>query len=65
MSKPSRVYFFGTCLIDMLYPNAGMAAITLLQREGLEVIFPQNQSCCGQPAFNSGYRDEALKVARS
>ncbi|MGA0999753.1 MAG: heterodisulfide reductase-related iron-sulfur binding cluster, partial [Litorivicinaceae bacterium] len=49
MSKPSRVYFFGTCLIDMLYPNAGMAAITLLQREGLEVIFPQNQSCCGQP----------------
>jgi L-lactate dehydrogenase complex protein LldE len=62
--KPQKVYFFGTCVIDLIYPDAGMAAIQLLEREGLEVIFPQDQSCCGQPAFNSGFPDEARQVAR-
>jgi len=61
--KPDRVYFFGTCLIDMVYPEAGMAAIRLIQREGVEVIFPSEQSCCGQPAYNSGFPDEARRVA--
>ena len=64
MPKPDKVYFFGTCLIDMAFPDAGMAAIRLLQREGVEVIFPQGQSCCGQPAYNSGFIDEAVAVAR-
>ena len=63
-SKPDKVYFFGTCVVDLIYPDAGMAAIQLLEREGLEVIFPQDQSCCGQPAFNSGFPDEARQVAR-
>ena len=58
-----KVYFFGTCLIDLFYPNAGVSAIQLLQREGIEVLFPQQQTCCGQPAWNSGYRDEARAVA--
>ena len=62
--KPETVYFFGTCLVDMVYPDAGMAAIHLLQREGLRVVYPQAQSCCGQPAFNSGFPDEARAVAR-
>jgi L-lactate dehydrogenase complex protein LldE len=62
--KPQKVYFFGTCVIDLIYPDAGMAAIQLLEREGLEVIFPRDQSCCGQPAFNSGFPDEARQVAR-
>lgn len=61
--KPEKVYFFGTCLIDLLYPEAGLAGMQLLQREGIEVIFPQNQTCCGQPAWNSGFRDEARAVA--
>lgn len=61
--QPARVYFFGTCLIDLLYPEAGLAGIQLIRREGVEVIFPQNQTCCGQPAWNSGYRDEARAVA--
>ena len=61
--KPDRVYFFGTCLIDMAYPEAGMAAIRLIQREGVEVIFPHEQSCCGQPAYNSGFPEEARRVA--
>lgn len=63
-NKPEAVYFFGTCLIDLIYPEAGISAIKLIQREGVRVIFPQNQTCCGQPAFNSGYRDEARQVAR-
>jgi len=63
-TKPQSVYFFGTCLIDSLYPEAGMAAMRLIQRQGVEVIFPQNQSCCGQPAYNSGFPEEARAVAR-
>lgn len=61
--KPTAVYYFGTCLVDLLYPEAGMVGIRLLQREGVKVIFPQEQTCCGQPAFNSGFHDEARKVA--
>ncbi len=61
--KPQKVYFFGTCLIDMFYPDAGMAGIQLLEREGIEVIYPQGQTCCGQPAYTSGYHDQARQVA--
>ncbi|WP_404364561.1 (Fe-S)-binding protein [Marinobacter sp.] len=62
-AKPDKVYFFGTCLVDMFYPGAGMAGIQLLEREGIAVIFPQDQTCCGQPAYTSGYHDEARAVA--
>ena len=62
--KSPRVYFFGTCLMDAVYPLAGMAAIRLLQSQGVEVIFPPDQACCGQPAYNSGFPDEARAVAR-
>lgn len=62
--KPEKVYFFGTCLVDLFFPDAGLAGMELLRREGIEVIFPQGQSCCGQSARNSGYHDEALAVAR-
>lgn len=65
MTKPSAVYFFGTCLIDLLYPQVGLSAMRLLAREGIRVIFPQGQTCCGQPAYNSGYREEARRVART
>jgi L-lactate dehydrogenase complex protein LldE len=63
MSKPGAVYFFGTCLIDLLFPRAGLSAMRLLGREGIRVIYPQDQTCCAQPAYNSGFRDEALAVA--
>lgn len=63
-TRPQKVYYFGTCLIDLCYPQAGMAGIELIQREGVEVLFPQQQSCCGQPAYNSGFPEEARKVAR-
>jgi len=65
VKKPESVYFFATCLIDLLYPKAGLAGMQLIRREGVKVIFPRSQTCCGQPAFNSGYRDEALSVARA
>jgi L-lactate dehydrogenase complex protein LldE len=65
MPAPESVYFFATCLIDLLYPKAGLAGMQLLKRAGVEVVFPEDQTCCGQPAFNSGYRDEALAVARA
>ena len=61
----NEVYFLGTCIVDLFYPNAGLAGMQILQREGVEVIYPSGQTCCGQPAFNSGYRKEALKVARA
>jgi L-lactate dehydrogenase complex protein LldE len=62
--KSRKVYFFGTCVIDAVYPRAGLAAVRLLEREGATVVFPREQSCCGQPAFNSGFPDEAREVAR-
>jgi L-lactate dehydrogenase complex protein LldE len=62
--RPDKVYFFGTCIIDAIFPIAGLSAIRLLEREGITVLFPRSQSCCGQPAFNSGFPDEARQVAR-
>lgn len=63
--KPDKVYLYGTCLIDSLYPDSGIDAVALLEAHGIEVIFPQQQSCCGQPAYNSGYHKEAKQVAQS
>jgi len=61
--RPDTVYYFGTCVIDLFYPQAGLAGMELLKRQGIRVVFPPNQSCCGQPARNSGYLDEARAVA--
>jgi L-lactate dehydrogenase complex protein LldE len=61
---PDSVFFYGTCLIDLFYPEAGLSAMRLLRRTGVRVLYPQGQTCCAQPAYNSGYREEARKVAR-
>src|ERR1700733_10574950 len=55
---------FVTCIIDQLFPKVGIAMADVLERAGCTVEFPKDQTCCGQPAFNSGYRDEARTVAR-
>ena len=60
----SRVSLFVTCIVDQLFPQVGMAMAEVLERLGYGVDFPEKQTCCGQPAFNSGYRDEARTVAR-
>ena len=61
--RPGDIYFFATCVIDQFFPGAGMDAITLLEREGIRVHFPKEQTCCGQPAHTSGFPDESRKVA--
>jgi L-lactate dehydrogenase complex protein LldE len=50
-------------MVDTLYPDVGLAAVDLLERHGADVVFPAEQTCCGQPAFNSGYRRDAERVA--
>lgn len=62
-ARPQRVYFFATCVVDAMAPGAGMDSIELIRAAGIEVEFPRAQSCCGQPAYTSGYTDEARQVA--
>ena len=64
MSQQKRVALFVTCLVDQTMPEVGVATVRLLRRAGYEVDFPQAQTCCGQPFFNSGYRDQARDLAR-
>jgi L-lactate dehydrogenase complex protein LldE len=59
-----RVQLFATCLGDLLLPGAVADAETLLRDAGHDVVFPPDQTCCGQPAFNAGHRVAAARVAR-
>jgi L-lactate dehydrogenase complex protein LldE len=59
-----RVGLFVTCLVDLMRPSIGFAALKLLDRPGVEVVVPERQTCCGQPAYNSGDRDDAIALAR-
>jgi L-lactate dehydrogenase complex protein LldE len=61
--RPDRVYFFGTCLMDAFSTDAALAGVRLIEREGVRVVYPPGQTCCGQPAYNSGFREEAKAVA--
>ena len=58
-----RVALFVTCLVDQLWPSVGLSAVEVLRRVGCEVTFDERQTCCGQPAFNTGYRKEARRLA--
>ncbi|MCA0754728.1 (Fe-S)-binding protein [Paenibacillus sp. N4] len=60
-----KVSLFITCLSDALYPRVGEAMVRLLARYGVELQFPTVQTCCGQPAFNSGYWKEARDSAKT
>ena len=59
-----KVALFITCFNDTLFPDTGRAVVTLLERLGHEVAFPEEQTCCGQMHFNSGYADDGLALAR-
>jgi len=59
-----RVALLVTCLVDQIMPEVGVATVRLLRRAGYEVDFPTDQTCCGQPFFNSGFRDQAIKLAK-
>jgi L-lactate dehydrogenase complex protein LldE len=59
-----RVGLFVTCLVDLIRPNIGFAAVKLLEQTGCEVLVPTAQTCCGQPAYNSGDEADAAALAR-
>ena len=58
-----NVQLFVTCIVDTLYPDIGEAVVRVLQKTGVNIGFPEGQTCCGQPAFNAGMRAEARKMA--
>ncbi|WP_126443933.1 (Fe-S)-binding protein [Sulfuricystis multivorans] len=59
-----KVALFVTCLVDLMRPRIGFAAIELLEAAGCEVVVPASQTCCGQPAWNSGDRAAAALLAK-
>ena len=59
-----RVGLFVTCLVDLMRPSIGFAALALLEAGGADVYVPPGQTCCGQPAYNAGDRADALPLAR-
>ena len=59
-----RIALFVTCIGDTLFPEAARATVEILERLGHEVVFPAEQTCCGQMHLNSGYRGEAAALAR-
>jgi L-lactate dehydrogenase complex protein LldE len=63
--EPMRVALMVTCINDALYPDTGKAVVTLLRRLGVDVEFPESQTCCAQPMVNTGYLDEAVPVVRN
>jgi L-lactate dehydrogenase complex protein LldE len=60
-----KVSLFVTCLVDQLWTSVGVSTVEVLRRVGCEVVFDERQTCCGQPAFNTGYRNEARKLAEN
>jgi L-lactate dehydrogenase complex protein LldE len=64
MTSP-RVGLFVTCLVDMIRPSVGFAAVKLLEDAGCRVEVPAAQTCCGQPAYNSGDKRDTIDIARS
>lgn len=65
MDNATPVLFFGTCLINSFAPRAGLSAMRLLDLAGARVRFPRDQSCCGLPAYNAGFDEQARTVARA
>jgi L-lactate dehydrogenase complex protein LldE len=57
------VFLFIPCFVDQLFPQVGIATARILQELNCNLIYPQEQTCCGQPAFNTGYRKEAARLA--
>jgi L-lactate dehydrogenase complex protein LldE len=57
------VYLFATCVIDLFSPQAGLDTVDVLERLGVTVHFPKQQTCCGQPGYTTGFPEEARRVA--
>lgn len=63
--KTMKVALFVTCLADTMFPSTGQACVQVLERLGVDVAFPQAQTCCGQMHINTGYRKQATQIMRS
>ncbi len=63
-TQKKQVALFVTCLVDQAMPDIGISTVKVLRRAGYDVVFPPAQTCCGQPSFNSGFQNEAKKLAR-
>jgi L-lactate dehydrogenase complex protein LldE len=63
-ARPTRVQLLVTCLVDSFFPDVGFSVVAVLERLGLQVDVPPGQTCCGQPAFNSGSWHDARAMAR-
>ncbi len=59
-----RVALFIPCYVDQLYPQVGLATVRVLERLGVEVVYPEEQTCCGQPMANAGFTADAVPLAR-
>jgi len=59
-----KIGLFITCMVDLMRPSVGFAALRLLDRAGAQVVVPDKQTCCGQPAFNSGDFKDAIHIAK-
>src|SRR5258708_12885053 len=64
MPDPARAALLVPCLVDLFRPSVGFAAVKLLEQAGCTVAVPRAQTCCGQPAYNSGDRGDAKRIAR-
>ena len=58
-----KIHLFIPCFVDQLYPETAFNMVKVLEKCGCEVIYPENQTCCGQPAFNAGFQSECKSVA--
>ncbi len=65
VEQPSQIQasLFVTCIVDQLYPRVGVSAVRVLRRLGVAVDFPADQTCCGQPLYNSGFTRQARRLA--
>ena len=64
MAIRKKISIFIPCLVDQIYPEIGFSMVKLLQYFGYDVVYDSRQTCCGQPAFNAGHRNEARNVAK-
>jgi L-lactate dehydrogenase complex protein LldE len=64
MDTPKRVLLFPTCLVDTIFPQVAWATVDILEHAGVEIEVPDGLTCCGQPALNAGFRDDASQMAR-
>ena len=64
MTQKPNADLFVTCIIDQLYPEVGVSVVKVLRRLGVTVGFPKDQTCCGQPVYNTGFTEEARTLAK-